>query len=264
LNEKMARALELFEKLKNVEAIATDLDGTLTENRQGYRIPVEVIEGMSLLRKAGVKIFFVSANSFPIVYGLARYLGADGAVAENGCFVSTFEGGTKRPYIVEPCKDAPRDVAKLIAERLPNLVRESWQNEFRKHDFALELIGGAHNAKDTIKEIKRILSDEGLFERIELNYSGYAVHISPKGAGKLAGLKYLLSMQGINISRVAGIGDSAMDWDFIRETGIKVAVSNADEELKEKSDIITDYESGFGFAQLCKAIAEAKFVKDQR
>jgi hydroxymethylpyrimidine pyrophosphatase-like HAD family hydrolase len=143
-------------------------------------------------------------------------------------------------------------------------VRESWQNEFRKHDFALELIGGAHNAEDTIKEIKRILSDEGLFERIELNYSGYAVHISPKGAGKLAGLKYLLSMQGINISRVAGIGDSAMDWDFIRETGIKVAVSNADEELKEKSDIITDYESGFGFAQLCKAIAEAKLVKDQR
>lgn len=261
MSMKIEKGLEILKKLREAKAIATDIDGTITADRKSYYIPPEVIEGMFLLRKANVKLFFVSANAFPIVYGLARYLGADGVVAENGCIVTSIEKEMRKPSIVELCSESRREIAKLIAEKMPERFRESWQNDFRKYDFALEVLDKNLTTIEIITSIKKLLKENSLDEKVDVNYSGYAVHITPKGAGKLNGLKHLLSTMDIKIEEVVGIGDSYMDWDFIKETGVKVAVANADNELKEKVEIITDFDSGYGFAQLCRIIAEAKILE---
>jgi len=260
MDRKMERAAELLEKLQGIKALASDVDGTITADRKSYLIPPEVIEGMTLLKKSGIKLFFVSANAFPIVYGLARYLGADGIVAENGCFVSALGKGKEPPSVTELCRDSSRSIAKFIAESFPDKFRESWQNEFRRYDFALEVLDESLDSARIRELVSSALAKTGLHDRVDVNYSGYAVHITPKGAGKLRGLKHLISSFGIRMDEVAGIGDSYMDWDFIREAGVKVAVANADRELLERADIVTDFDSGYGFAQLCRALAEAKML----
>jgi hydroxymethylpyrimidine pyrophosphatase-like HAD family hydrolase len=55
-----------------------------------------------------------------------------------------------------------------------------------------------------------------------------------------------------------GIGDSVMDVEFVRECGVSVAVSNADDELKSVADIITEKGSGYGFAELARIILESR------
>ena len=263
MNADAGRGMMMLEKIKRAKAIASDVDGTITIDRNSYYIPPEVIEGMALLRKAGIKLFFVSANAFPIVYGLARYLGGDGVVAENGCIVTALEAGIKRPTVAELCSESHREIPKLIAEKMPDKFRESWQNDFRKYDFALEVLDKSMDAKQIIKSIKDLLERVGVNDKVEVNFSGYAVHITPKGAGKLRGLKYLLSSLNMGMEEIVGIGDSYMDWDFIREAGVKVAVANADLELKKRVEIITDFDSGYGFAQLCKTMAEAKLLEKE-
>ncbi|MEM3491319.1 MAG: HAD hydrolase family protein, partial [Fervidicoccaceae archaeon] len=213
-----------------------------------------------LVKKAGVKIFLVSANAFPIVFGIARYLGFDGVVAENGCIVARIDESVKRPQIKEICRESFREAAKIVAEKLPALFRESWQNDFRKFDFALEVLNSSLSKEEIVSYVKQILEKEGFHDKVDVNYSGYAVHLTPRGAGKLNGLKILLSMFDLGLEEIVGIGDSIMDWDFIREVGIKVSVANGDPELRERVEIVTDYDSGYGFAQLCKTIAEAKLV----
>lgn len=259
--ETLKRTPELVKKLAKVKGVASDIDGTITINREGYLIPFEAVEGIRLLKKFSIPLFFISANAFPVVFALARYLGANGFVAENGCMVATLSPERRDLNLVELCNKGEREIAKKLSEVFSDYVREAWQNDYRKYDFALVLKNSETNPQTVFNMIKEYIEKNGLSDRVTVKYSGYAFHITPIGANKLNGLKKLLDMTGIDIKDIAGIGDSAMDLEFIKETGIKVAVANADEELKRAADIVTDYESGYGFAQLCRTIVELKKIR---
>jgi len=59
---------------------------------------------------------------------------------------------------------------------------------------------------------------------------------------------------GINPDETLGVGDSHMDWEFIKITKYKAAVSNADPELLEKVDINLSKPSGEGVIELVEKI----------
>ncbi len=244
--------MECFSKVK---AVATDLDGTLTIDRKSYHMPLEVIDAVRALSSVGVKVIIVTANCFPISIGLARYLGFTGVVCENGCIIST---------VAEPLKNTPhslttssaRELTRRVASKLKGLVRESWQNEFRKHDFAL-VTSDKSRHKEAIKQILDLMSSSEK-ERFRVSSSGYAIHITPIECSKLNGLKKLLSILGVTIEETLGIGDSCIDKEFVTACSLSVAVSNADEELKNDVDIVTKEPSGYGFAEIAREIVKAK------
>ena len=60
---------------------------------------------------------------------------------------------------------------------------------------------------------------------------------------------------GINMENVMAIGDSENDEDFLREVGVKIAVGNADETLKEISTYTCKRNFGDGVAEAIEKFA---------
>jgi hydroxymethylpyrimidine pyrophosphatase-like HAD family hydrolase len=72
--------------MKNrIKIVVTDVDGTLTENPDTYKISLEAIYIIRSLELNGIKTILASGNTIPMIIGLARYIGASGGVVgENG------------------------------------------------------------------------------------------------------------------------------------------------------------------------------------
>ena len=67
--------------LSDIRLIASDVDGTLTQN--GKFVP-DLIATLDRLKSAGIKVLLVTGRSAGWVSALVNYLPVDGAIAENG------------------------------------------------------------------------------------------------------------------------------------------------------------------------------------
>ena len=67
--------------LSDIRLIASDVDGTLTQN--GKFVP-DLITTLDRLKSAGIKVFLVTGRSAGWVSALVNYLPVEGAIAENG------------------------------------------------------------------------------------------------------------------------------------------------------------------------------------
>lgn len=65
-----------------------------------------------------------------------------------------------------------------------------------------------------------------------------SLEITPKGADKGAGLEKLCEYLGIDISETIAVGDADNDLSIIKKAGLGVAMANANERVKEASDVI--------------------------
>lgn len=222
-----------------IKLVLTDLDGTLTEDRGTSKIYLEAISSLRLLEQRGIKIALVSGNSYPVIRGLTTYLGfSGGLVAENGCIIYY-----KQKITV--CKKMDKQIINEFKERFN--LKDSWQNEYRECDF------GFTPSKMT-EEMKKWAREKGLY----INSSGYAVHIAFNPAGKAIGVKKLIELQNLDKDEVAAIGDSLTDIDMFTEAGVRVAVGNSDEELKQRANLILNLKSGEGVREFVKMLLEGK------
>ena len=237
-----------------IKLLATDIDGTLTIDRSSEFIPIEAIEFMRRLEDYGVLVSLVSANALPIIVGLRRYLGLRGPViAENGALVfinESYESLTKY---------SARDILEEVLRKLGDYVENSWQNDFRLHDCALRV---KVNHRDKAREVFRIVKEyvESRYEWVRVTFSGYAIHLTPADVDKGKALRYVMKKIGIKREEVVAIGDSLVDIDLVREAGIGVAVSNADEELKKVADLVLENPSYKGFIELARLIINDKLI----
>ncbi len=255
--ERLRRGVMLLKRLSEVRVVATDLDGTLTHDREGFLVPIEVFRAISLLREAGVKVVIVTANCFPVAVGFAKYAGASAVVAENGCMVTIVDDPLRcRPLSLSDL--SAKTAAELVVRELEKHVAGSWQNDFRKHDFALIIKSKDESPEKVVERVRALLEEKGFSRNFTVSFSGYALHITPCGCSKLDGLKKVLEIMGESLENTLGIGDSGIDREFVKACGVSVAVSNADEALKEVADIITEKPSGYGFAELAEVIVESK------
>lgn len=63
---------------------------------------------------------------------------------------------------------------------------------------------------------------------------------------KTSVLREILIKEGLSLSEVAYIGDDLNDLPILKQVGVKLAVSNAVDEVKEEADYITCKEGGSG------------------
>ncbi|MGC9106387.1 MAG: phosphoglycolate phosphatase [Thermoprotei archaeon] len=219
-----------------MKLLLADLDGTITLSRDSYKLGLKTVEALRKLESNGIKVGLVSGNSYPVLRGLATYLGlTGGVVAENGCVV--YYSGNLIPV----CVELDRSLAVEFATKFG--LRESWQNEYRKYEFAF-------SPPKITEDMRRWAEERGLY----IKSSGYAVHISKNREGKAVGVRKLIEVTGLSKDQVVGIGDSDTDVEFLKEVGIKVAVANADESLKSVSDFITKRPSSEGVRELAELI----------
>ncbi|AWR97106.1 phosphoglycolate phosphatase [Acidianus sulfidivorans JP7] len=222
-----------------IKLILTDLDGTLTLDKGTFKVNLDAIDALRRLEDNGIKIAIVSGNSYPVIRGLTTYFGFSGGfVAENGCVVHYRQKLTV-------CKKMDKNLVKEFKEKFN--VKDSWQNEYRECDFGF-------SPPNITDEMKKWAEEKGLY----INSSGYAVHIALKPAGKSLGVRKLIELHNLNKEEVAAIGDSLTDIDMFNEVGLKVAVSNSDDKLKEKANLILNLKSGEGVKEFATMIMEGK------
>lgn len=224
--------------MKKIEAIAVDIDGTITDSKR--RICISAIEAIRKAEKRGIPTIIVTGNLVTYGYATSVLIGASGGVVcENGGVI--FKEGLNNDEIQvlsnKKYVEAAHEHVKSKIEGIENI--ESNDNNYRE----TEIVYYNLMPKETIVNA---LEDFEYLDKIEIYDSNFAIHITNKNVNKGSSLKFLCEQCNINIENVMGIGDSENDAEFLEETGLKIAVNNADEDLKNISDYVCKNSFGEG------------------
>ena len=235
--------------MSRIRIVFIDVDGTITEGRDTYLLDLELVSVLRKLTSQGVYVSIVSSNALPVVIGLSRYLGFNGPVTgESGSLIYYDKWG-----IVELAGSPTRHVYADVLERFKDYVEDTWQNRFRIYEYALKVRKGF----DGWMVYKRIAEYvESTYRDVRVGYSGYAIHLMPKGVDKGVAVKYILDRMSISPDEAAGVGDSVMDAEIMKHVGYRVAVGNADEGLKKFCNIVLDKPSSKGVLDFARKIIE--------
>jgi hypothetical protein len=221
-----------------IKAVATDVDGTLTD-REDY-IGIEAIAAIRELEARGIRVILCSGNAFCVVKALARYVGCTGpTVSENGAVVE-YKGKMKILGEI----GAARKVVQELKNAYGSEIKESWSNNYRYVDMAIQWS----------RDIKKVRGIVKRYKGIKVIDSSFAYHILDEKIDKGAGLLRAIKLIKLNTSEVAAVGDSITDLEMLRVCGFRGVVANGDQRIKEIADFVAKEEFGKGFAEIAKHI----------
>jgi len=173
-----------------------------------------------------------SGNVLPIAYALSNYLGFKGPiVAENGGIVSYNQqiwvlGDPERPR-----KAYEHLRTKMDAERL-------FTDKWRETEVGLK-------REVSLEKVREVLKDWD----VDVQTTGWAVHIMEKGMNKFVGVKKACGLLRITPKDVAAFGDSDNDEMMIRECGWGIAVGNALDGTKKAASFVANGPNGAGVVE---------------
>ncbi len=173
-----------------------------------------------------------SGNVLPIAFGLSQYLGFKGPViAENGGIVyharEVHVLGDQR----EPMRAYEYLKGRMDAERL-------FTDKWRETEVGLKPSADYETVKHQL---------EG--RDVDVETTGFAVHIMSKGMNKLVGVRKGAELLGVPLGSVAAFGDSENDELMLRECGWGIAVGNAFDATKEAASYVAKAEDGAGIVE---------------
>ena len=96
------------------------------------------------------------------------------------------------------------------------------------------------------EKLKEILS---VYPQVKAAYTGIYAEIFSKDASKGNGVKALSAHLGIEKEEIACIGDGENDSFMFEESGLKIAMGNAEEMLKQRADYVTSSNRHDGAAE---------------
>ncbi|WP_080872842.1 Cof-type HAD-IIB family hydrolase [Oceanobacillus timonensis] len=110
------------------------------------------------------------------------------------------------------------------------------------------------------KVLNHMLKKLSYVEGAEIsNTTSKTIEINPPGVNKAMALKLVCDRLGITMENVMAVGDSLNDSKMIQTSGIGVAMENAQKEVKQVADAITDTNNNDGVGKAIeKFILSAK------
>lgn len=231
-----------------IEAIAVDIDGTITDDKR--KICISAIESLRAAEKAGIPTIIVTGNVVNYAYATEVLIGCSGGlVAENGGMIfkegynnNSVEILVNHEYIEKADAHLKEKLGKDYSKHA------SHDNNYR----ATEVVFYKTIQREIIEDA---LKDYEFIDELEIYDSGFALHVTDKRVNKGSSLKRLCEKNGINMDNVMAIGDSENDEDFLKEVGVKIAVGNADDSLKEISTYVCENNFGDGVAEAIEKFA---------
>lgn len=192
----------------------------LKENKRIYNSCIKYETAVDLLKKCRGKGFGVAAHINEEYYIQGKLLSLAGRI---------YFGRDAQNAISE------KDICKMTEEK---------QSEVE--EIQLYLIHP--KSRERIKEILKSYSD------FSVAYSSIYVEIFDKNASKGRALSELAQKLGIEKGEIACVGDGENDLSMFEASGLKFAMGNAVDELKEKADIILPSNNENGVAEAVNRI----------
>lgn len=228
---------------QKIKAIAVDVDGTITDKDR--KVCISAIEAIRTAEKLGIPTIIVTGNIFFYAYATATLIGATGGiVAENGGVISQLDDdGIEKIKVLGDFEKTQKafDYLKSV------LSKESSEDEIQMvddSDSRLSEIAIYRTIDENV--IKSILNESKEDFGVEVYDTQFALHITDKNINKGSSLGIVAKKHGFGVDEILAMGDSENDIEFLSVCGFKVAVANADENLKEIADYVCKNKYGDG------------------
>lgn len=266
---------QLINRLRKIKLIATDLDGTLLNNRS--EISKVTLENVRKLKDIGIAVAVMTARAHSSAERIADQLGVAAPI------VSLDGGLVRMPHErqnIFASYISPRVVKRTIAESdrrlasiilfvddkmvhresevmIPSYVENLELGTYESDDLSsfadrtIQIVVGA-DSRSVVRGVAR--KAVGLFRRIDVKLyrssqydDRWYLEMKNKSHSKATGLTHLEKYFHVGRDEVAVLGDFRNDIAAFKRAGVSVAMKNAVWELKERADIITEstnYEDG--------------------
>lgn len=220
--------------MRPIKAIALDIDGTITDHTR--KVCISAIEAIRKAENAGIPVIIVTGNILCFTRAVSVFLGTSGGmVSENGGVILS-QGQMK---VLGDIKKAEKAYEYLKTHpRTRDKVERVQFSDMRVSEIALFR---------TISEdiIKNVLKDHD----VEIYDTKFALHLTDPLVNKGTSLELVSAEMGIKPRNIMAVGDSENDIEFLKVVGHKVAVANADPELKAVADYVTINRFGDGVSE---------------
>lgn len=148
---------------------------------------------------------------------------------------------TWSPHFTEEIEQKSREIrlwfTKEVLPQYPGMMLE-----FTKHTD----VGMVHNNLDEIKKVYEIASQKirDEYPEFEVHYTNVSVNIIVKDCNKASGLKFFAEQQNVSADEIAYIGDTMGDLLALKWVGAPFAPSNAIDEVKQHSTVMSEEATG--------------------
>jgi hypothetical protein len=255
--------------MTNIKMIATDLDGTLLDDRK--RVPEENIAALREAAESGILVALASGRMLSNVERTEAQIGLDCIlIAYNGAKVAG-PRSDGRPLLVH--RPLPADVAEVFVEYshstglllnfydreilfaedgtsrrgFMDLYTRRTGVEYQIVDNLLHDLPGVSPTKlilladpqETLKIVEQLRETLGDRACITLSEPEY-VEITAPGVDKGAILGPVASHYGVSLEEVMALGDADNDVTMLRAAGIGVALANAPARVRASAHRVTD------------------------
>ncbi|HFI0530110.1 TPA: Cof-type HAD-IIB family hydrolase [Streptococcus suis] len=261
-----------------IKLIALDMDGTLLNEKK--ELEQAEIDAIHKAVKAGVTVVLCTGRPLVGVKPFVKQLGFDTEeeyiIVNNGCsthatknwalvdweelaisdveYLSTFTTSDavqislfdEEEYFVlakQANATVSLDAGLVGMKPLPIDLTEATSG---KHRFFQAMFVGEKNAIDAFEnQYNTLLSQRYSTVRSQ----DYLLEILPDGASKASGLKKLADRLSILPEEIMAIGDANNDLEMIAFAGLGIAMGNANEQVKDIAQDITDTNENNGVAK---------------
>ena len=241
----------------NIRLIATDMDGTLTQQE---KFDAKLLQILGKLSAVGIDVLITTGRSAGWVQAIATYLPVVGAMAENGGL--WYSHHDPEPQLIEQIEISQhrqqlKRLFKLLQTKFPQ-IRESSDNFFRLTDWTFDVENLSPNE---LKQIDSICQAQGY----GFTYSTIQCHIKPAYQDKAYGLGKVIPQYfpGLKPEEVLTVGDSPNDEsmfnpeNFPLSEGVANIIKYSD-RLKFFPNYVTSKSEVTGFCELAELIINCR------
>ena len=231
--------------MSKIKAVAVDIDGTITNNNR--KICISAIKAIRAIEAINVPTIIVTGNIFIYGYATSVLIGASGGVvAENGGVISELHEGVSKIKVLGDIEKVENAYSYLKSQIISKYNNKYELNKVDDSDSRLSEIA-MYRTID-----KEIIKEELKNFDVEIYDTQFALHITDNQVNKGSSLEMIAEKQGFGMDEIMAIGDSENDMEFLANAGFKVAVANADQNLKDIADYVAINKYGDGVLEAIK------------
>lgn len=241
----------------SIEAVFFDIDGTLLSFKT-HEVSASTEEAIALLQAKGIKTILSTGRSINSIDHV-KYLNFDGYITFNGGYCVTKEG-----HVIYKNTIDASDIASVLkyANEKPLSFSFMSEQEITIHDVTPEIAGMyAHlnlpipksvdfSNVDTSSILQTNIflgpEEEDEFMRnvmpnsLASRWTPLFADVNPSGQSKQVGIDIFCKHFNLDLSRTMAFGDGGNDITMLKHVHTGVAMGNANPEVKEIADYITD------------------------
>lgn len=242
-----------------IKAIFFDIDGTLLSFKT-HQVPESTQQAFQLLKEKNIKVFVSTGRSYNQL-GHIRYLDFDGYITFNGGYCVT-----KEQEVIYKKNISQKDIRSLLdytKKRSDLTFSFMSEKEISLNQITPEVLKMYQQVNvptppirdyerdfdlDSVMQINVFINPEEEAEFMEnvmpnsvaSRWTPIFADVNPMGQSKKIGIDVFLDHFNIALEETMSFGDGGNDITMLAHTHIGIAMGNANPEVKEIADYITD------------------------